>query len=220
MRFLAASIALLFPRTKIASSSLWIAGPICSGTFAIFYLIAVTTLGILCALHRQRKLLWTILHQLGVPSTSMWFQQQQHMGLFSILVITSLLVLLVLECARWHLFQTQRALLLRHLCATENDDLRQSLLLSLGDTHSNHDNSSSRLVDDNLPSSWMDWATVWKRPRKQPNHDGDDNDDEENRLLENIEEWASRAEEDPLWWSRDDEDYAITRDLPKSSGQS
>jgi hypothetical protein len=62
----------------------------------------------------------------------------------------------------------------------------------------------------------MDWATVWKRPRKQPNH----GDDEENRLFENIEEWASRAEEDPLWWSRDDEDYAITRDLPKSSGRS
>jgi hypothetical protein len=209
VRLLAASMALLlFPITKIASCGLWIAGPLCSGTLSVLYFIAAISLGILCLLHRQTKWFLTILKQLGISQT-MWFQR--HMGLFSILVIAILFILLVLECARWHLFQAQRKWILHPGTDIDDHDLRQSLLSSLDDTRNNYDH------DTTLPSSssWADWATVWKRPRNQPTHDDDDDD---NRLFENIEEWASRAEEDPLWWSRDDDDeeYAITRHLPNA----
>jgi hypothetical protein len=118
---------------------------------------------------------------------------QQHAGKRLWLVF---LLLFVVECARWQLFQTYRRSLVRD---TEHWNGEGSLSESL---------LSSDRQGRRRP--WLSWS---HRRNRSPNPR--DNDEDNSLFVAVQEEWASRTEEDPFWWSRDEDD--IQRDLQRHS---
>jgi hypothetical protein len=149
-----------------------------------------------------------------------------------------LLVLFVMECCRWQLFQSyQRQQHQRCYDSTGDEDAprrnrnyrRWWSTTREEDADNNNDLNEPFLATDDWDrfsnSSRGGWWSFFQRRRHRTtnNYSDDDDDnlrnnDEDARLFANIQqEWAIRTEEDPIWWSRDEEEIQNDLDDKDSS---
>jgi len=134
----------------------------------------------------------------------------------------------ILECARWQLFQSyRRQLIRRDDSETEITTPRRTARPWWWSLTPRRVSLSDPLLDDDIPQWVSDGRQAYhqhsgvspqrrRRRRQQNDHGGrswlffwqkadNGRDDGSVDFASVQEEWASRSEEDPLWWTREEE---------------